>query len=450
MESILSLLQTIAIFAAAIFILVLVHELGHFLAAKLFKMKVERFSIGFPPRLFGFKRGDTDYCISATPLGGYVKIAGMIDESMDDDFIENEPQPWEYRSKPVWQRVIVITAGVIFNIILAVFIYATMFFTYGQEHIPSQNVTGLYISEETLAHEIGFQTGDRLLSINGNPTDKYRNGVMFGIQEITRSEVTFEVERDGGIHVIQAPSDFLDLLNKNPRFLSVTQALPSDIGAVMGGSPASQAGLEAGDRVITIDNKPIGYWEQLAEQIRTSEGTMLVGVQRGEEVLELEITPNPETRTVGIQAVDIIEYFGVEYVRYGLFTSFVEGTRLTYENTAGIVQGLGRLVSGSISVRENLGGPVAIATVTREATDRGGWLGFWQLTALLSITLAIMNILPIPVLDGGHLMFLIYEGITRREPSLKVRMTLQQIGMVLIIGLMIFVTFNDILRVIGG
>jgi regulator of sigma E protease len=168
------------------------------------------------------------------------------------------------------------------------------------------------------------------------------------------------------------------------------------------------------------------------------------------ELLELTVTPNPQTRTIGIAPIDPVEYFGVEYVKYGLFTSLWEGTRTTGENTAGIVQGLGRLISGSISVRENLGGPVAIASVTREATDRGGWMGFWLFTAMLSITLAIMNILPIPVLDGGHLVFLIYEAITRREPSLKVRMALQQIGMVLLIGLMIFVTFNDILRVIGG
>ena len=147
MDSILSLLQTVGIFIGALFILVLIHELGHFLAAKLFKMRVERFSIGFPPRVIGFQKGDTDYCISATPLGGYVKIAGMVDESMDDSFAESEPQPWEYRSKPVWQRIIVISAGVIFNIILAVVIYATMYFSYGAQHIPADKVGSLYIPE---------------------------------------------------------------------------------------------------------------------------------------------------------------------------------------------------------------------------------------------------------------------------------------------------------------
>jgi regulator of sigma E protease len=450
MESILSLLQTVAIFIAAIFVLVLVHELGHFLAAKFFKMRVERFSIGFPPRLFGFKKGDTDYCISATPLGGYVKISGMVDESMDSDFENSEPKPWEYRSKPVWQRAIVISAGVIFNMLLAVLIYSAIYISYGAQHIPAQNVGQLYIPESSLAAELGFETGDRLVSVNGNVPERYRFGSLISIQEITRSQVVFEVERDGNFVPIQAPADFLDMLNRNPVFLDIENALPSQISQVLPGSPAENSGLKAGDEIVSIDNEPVAFWIQMASRIRTSEGSLQLEVLRDGELLTLNVTPNPDTRTIGIGPVDPVEYFGVEYVRYGLFTSLREGTRTAGENTMGIVQGLGRLVSGSISVRENLGGPVAIATVTREATDRGGWMGFWLFTAMLSITLAIMNILPIPVLDGGHLVFLIYEAVTRREPSLKVRMALQQIGMVLLIGLMIFVTFNDILRVIGG
>jgi len=450
MESIFSLLQTVAIFIAAIFVLVLVHELGHFLAAKFFKIRVESLSICFPPRLFGIKRGDTDYCISATPLGGYVKISGMVDESMDSDFENSEPKPWEYRSKPVWQRAIVISAGVIFNMLLAILIYATIYISYGAQHIPAQNVGQLYIPEASLAAELGFETGDRLVTVNGNAPERYRFGSLISIQDITRSQVIFEVERNGAIVPIQAPPDFLDMLNRDPVFLDIENALPSQISQVLSGSPAEAAGLQSGDSVVSIDNEPVGFWIQMASLIRSAEGSLELGVMRHGELLELTVTPNPQTRTIGIAPIDPVEYFGVEYVKYGLFTSLWEGTRTTGENTAGIVQGLGRLISGSISVRENLGGPVAIASVTREATDRGGWMGFWLFTAMLSITLAIMNILPIPVLDGGHLVFLIYEAITRREPSLKVRMALQQIGMVLLIGLMIFVTFNDILRVIGG
>ncbi len=450
MDSILSLLQTVGIFIGALFLLVLVHELGHFLAAKLFKMRVERFSIGFPPRVIGFQKGDTDYCISATPLGGYVKISGMVDESMDDGFAESEPQPWEYRSKPVWQRIIVISAGVIFNMILAVVIYATMYFSYGAQHIPADKVGALYIPETSLAYDLGFQTGDELVSVNETRPANYRFGNMISINEITKSDVTFEVIRDGQSATIQAPSNLLDLLNENPELLSVEYALPSQISAISPSSPAAEAGIQSGDRIISMDGQPVEYWLQMAEIIRATEGEIQLEIQRADSLVAISVTPNPDTRTIGVAPVDPIEFFGVEYVRYGLFSSIGQGVSTTTENTIGIVQGLGRLVSGSISVRENLGGPVAIATVTREATDRGGWVGFWMLTAMLSITLAIMNILPIPVLDGGHLVFLIYEGITRREPSVKIRMALQQVGMILIIGLMIFVTFNDIMRFIGG
>ena len=414
MDSILSLLQTVGIFIGALFILVLVHELGHFLAAKLFKMRVERFSIGFPPRVIGFQKGDTDYCISATPLGGYVKISGMVDESMDDGFAESEPQPWEYRSKPVWQRIIVISAGVIFNMILAVVIYATMYFSYGAQHIPADKVGALYIPETSLAYDLGFQTCDELVSVNETRPANYRFGNMISINEITKSDVTFEVIRDGQSATIQAPSNLLDLLNENPELLSVEYALPSQISAISPSSPAAEAGIQSGDRIISMDGQPVEYWLQMAEIIRATEGEIQLEIQRADSLVAISVTPNQDTRTIGVAPVDPIEFFGVEYVRYGLFSSIGQGVSTTTDNTIGIVQGLGRLVSGSISVRENLGGPVAIAAVTREATDRGGWVGFWMLTAMLSITLAIMNILPIPVLDGGHLVFLIYEGITRR------------------------------------
>lgn len=450
MESILSFLQTVGIFIGALFILVLVHELGHFLAAKLFKMRVERFSIGFPPRLFGFKKGDTDYCISATPLGGYVKISGMVDESMDTDFAESEPQPWEFRSKPVWQRIIVISAGVIFNMILAVLIYSTMYFSYGAQHIPAEKVGALYIPEASLAQDLGFQTGDEFVGVNGYRAESYKFGNLIPISEITKSEVVFNVVRDGQNVDLKAPANLLDLLNENPQLLSIEYALPSEISATAAGSPAQEAGIQPGDRIVAIDETPVQFWTQMAEMIREADGELALQVQRGDSTLALAVTPNPDTNTIGIAPVDPMEYFGVEYVRYGFLSSIGQGVVTTVDNTVGIVQGLGRLVSGSISVRENLGGPVAIAAVTREATDRGGWIGFWMFTAMLSITLAIMNILPVPVLDGGHLVFLIYEGITRREPSLKVRMALQQFGMILIIGLMIFVTFNDIMRFIGG
>ncbi len=446
MDWLFSLLQTIAVFGAAIFILVLVHELGHFLAAKLFGMRVERFSIGFPPRLFGFKKGDTDYCISATPLGGYVKISGMIDESMDTEHLQSEPKDYEYRSKPVWQRIIVITAGVIFNMILAYFIFTGIIMSQGMNQIPAENVGPLYVPEGSTAEMAGFQTGDRLVGVRGRELQYISSQMLISMSDFTSSDLRFTVEREGNQVELVTPPGFLDEISRNQDFVTLTNALPSGIGVVLPGGSAAEAGLQEGDEVIAIDGQEVAFWIQMVSKIQNADGELLFTVQRGDSQIDIPITPNPSTGMIGVGPVDPFTHFGFETKQLGFFGSVREGVRETNDTFMGIINGFGQLLTGALSVRENLGGPIAIASVSAEATERGGWIGFWRITAFLSITLAIMNILPIPMLDGGHLMFLIYEGITRREPSVRVKMALQQIGFVLIIGLMIFATFNDILR----
>lgn len=445
MEWIISILSTIGIFAAALLILVFFHELGHFLAAKLFGMRVERFSLGFPPRIWGFKKGETDYCIGATPLGGYVKISGMIDESMDTEHLDEEPKPWEYRSKPVWQRIIVITAGVIFNMILAVLIYAGIVFSNGETKVKLDSVQGIYISEGSSAHQIGFRTGDKLVGVNGERVAYF--GELFTPDRMTASSLSYIVTRDGREVTIAVPDSLLDELGRE-GFISWANALPNEIRDVAPGSPADKAGLQGGDVIASIDGEPVNYWLEIVDKIQQAGDTLDLVVHRGAETLNFSVKPNANNE-LGIYSPDPTRHFGVEQFHYGFFASLGIGVEKTNEVTMGIIQGFSKMFSGSISVRENLGGPVAIANVTKQHTDAGGFIGFWTITAFLSITLAIMNILPIPVLDGGHLMFLIYEGITRREPSAKVRMILQQIGFILIIALFIFVTFNDILRQLG-
>ncbi len=438
-------MSTIGIFIAAIFILVFIHELGHFLAAKYFKMRVDQFSIGFPPKIAGFRKGETEYVLGATPLGGYVKIAGMIDESMDDDFVGNEPQEDEFRSKPVWQRIIVILAGVIFNVILAFFIYTGMAWHYGENVLPVQEIEGIYIPENSLAAEMGFQTGDRVIGINEREVDYFEQ--LFNPSAITGRNVSFMVDREGETVNLTAPADFLDRLN-HERLFEPGWVLPSKVEAVAEGTPAEEAGLQTGDRIVAYDGAEIAYWIQLTEKIRDTEGEATIMVERDGELLSINITPDPETGMIGIQAYD---FRGArEHLDYNFAGSLNVGYRETGDTFVGIIQGLQKLFTGTISVRDNLGGPVAIATVTRDATEHGGWQGFWRITAFLSITLAIMNMLPIPALDGGHFMFLVYEGITRREPSPRVRMALQQIGFILLIGILVLVTFNDILRTIGN
>lgn len=445
MEWILSILSTLGIFAAALLILVFFHELGHFLAAKLFGMRVERFSLGFPPRIFGIKKGETDYCIGATPLGGYVKISGMIDESMDTEHLDEEPKPWEFRSKPVWQRIVVITAGVIFNMILAVMIYGGLAFSSGETKVKLDSVDGLYIAENSLASQVGFQTGDKLLGVNGKEVPYFQD--LLAPNEMTASSLSYTVLRDGQRQTIPIADSLLNELGKQ-GFINPGFALPSKISRVLEGSPADKAGIKAGDQITAIDGKDVQFWAQVVEKIRSTEDSLTLSVNRSGTISEFRLAPN-ENNKLGIYSPDPESYFQIERFNYGFIESMQVGVQKTNATFMGIIQGFSKMFSGDISVRENLGGPVAIANVTKQATDAGGFIGFWNITAFLSITLAIMNILPIPVLDGGHLMFLIYEGITRREPSAKVRMALQQIGFLLLIALMIFATFNDILRTFG-
>ena len=448
MDWILSVSTTILIFIAAIFILVTVHEFGHFIAAKYFKMRVDKFSIGFPPAIIKWKGKVTEYVIGATPLGGYVQIAGMIDESMDDSFVDEERKPDEFRSKPVWQRIIVILAGVIFNMILAVFIYTGLTWNYGETVIPVRSIDGIYVRDGSLAERIGIQTGDQIIGVNGEEVEYFNQ--LFNPSRITARDLTFMILRDGEEITIQTPPDFLDQINQEGHFLDESLGLPSSISAVLEGSPAEAAGLQAGDKIISANGREVSYWVQVVEAIQDTEADLPIEVERDGERIGMVVTPDPQTQTIGIQSPNPADIFDFERKSYGLAQSVVIGFNKTNDTFFGIIKGIGRMFSGDISIRDNLGGPVAIASITKEATDAGGWIGFWNITGFLSVTLAIMNMLPIPALDGGHFMFLVYEGITRREPSPKVRMGLQQIGFIFLLGLFIIITFNDILRTFGG
>ncbi|MFN1833955.1 RIP metalloprotease RseP [Balneola sp. MJW-20] len=444
---ILELLKTVGIFIGALMILVFIHELGHFLTAKWFRMRVERFSIGFPPRIWGFQKGDTDYCIGITPLGGYVKISGMIDESMDTEHLDAEPEPWEFRAKPVWQRMIVIVGGVVFNMILAFAIYFGLTYSNGKQVIPIEDMTGIYVPESSILAEIGFQTNDKVVGVNGERVSYFND--LVSASELTAEELTYQVMRNGQEVDVSVSSNYLDSVQTR-GFLDLAYILPSIPQTIQAGSPADQAGLESGDRIVSVNGNEVNYWVQLVEMIQESDSTLNFQIARADSLFDLTITPDPETNTIGIgPPTTNLSVIGAKRIEYGLGESIVAGYNETIEQTVGIVQGFARMLSGDISLRQNLGGPIAIASITRQATDSAGWIGFWNITALLSITLAIINILPIPALDGGHLVFLIYEGITRQEPSEKIRMAAQQIGFFIMIGLFIFVMFNDAFKYFG-
>lgn len=436
-------MSTLGIFAAALLILVFFHELGHFLAAKFFGMRVERFSLGFPPRIWGFKKGETDYCIGATPLGGYVKISGMIDESMDTDYLDKEPEPWEFRSKPVWQRLIVITAGVIFNMILAVVIFAGIALTIGEQKVPIESISGIYVPDSTVVHEVGFRTGDKIVAVNGERVPYFSD--LFSPAQLTASELSYTVVRDGKELTLPMPDSLLDQVGKGGFIGPENIMIPAKLGEILDGMPADETDFQVGDEVIAVNGQRVRSWQEMAQYLQNSDTPLQLTLLRNGEQLTVEVMPN-QNKKIGIGPISFDKSIDVDHIQYGLFGSIGFGIEKTEETFTGIIQGFAKMFSGDISVKKNLGGPVAIAQFTKDATDRAGWLGFWNFTAFLSVTLAIMNMLPIPVLDGGHVMFLAYEGITRREPSEKVRMALQQIGFFIIIALFIYVTFNDIIR----
>lgn len=474
METVVEIFEYVIYVLMAIMVLVFVHEMGHFLFAKLFKMKVDRFSVGFPPVVLGKKIGETEYVLGATPLGGYVKIAGMVDESMDNEGLDQPPQPWEFRAKPVWQRIIVITAGVIFNVILAAIIFILLKVNAEDAYIPAENIDSVYVTEGSLMHDMGLRTGDRIVAVNGEPLERFSD--FFEIEALTADKFTITVDRDGSEETFTGPEDIMTQLNRLGSDMDIgVSYTPSLVGGVVDDSPAASAGLQEGDRIVMIDSARIDFWQQVSEEIGKAKDRPVSLVWLRADSLEkptdaevdstFAATPgyiayrNSTTPReleaasgtyygIGIQDASgplLWDEFGLVRHKYSLGEAFVGGLDDTWVHTKLIVTGLGRMFTGRENLRENMGGPIAIAKVTKQAAEHS-WAAFWRIVAILSITLAIVNILPIPALDGGHLMFLIYEGITRREPSLKLRMIMQNIGMFILFAFMIFLIFNDILR----
>jgi regulator of sigma E protease len=479
MDLLLSIVTSTLWVLLAITILVFVHELGHFLTAKYFGMRVERFSVGFPPTILGRRYGDTEYAVGATPLGGYVKISGMIDESMDTDHVEKDPEPWEFRAKPVWQRIVVISAGVVFNVILAVLIFGGIRWAEGETYIPAQNIEQVYVEEGSVAYDMGLRTGDHILKVNGRRFERFDQIASSSI--VTADTLTVTVRRDGRPQRLVGPPDIITRLSKaqsENRGFGLGY-LPPLIGGVAEGSPADSMGLRPGDRILAIGADTVRFWPEMSTLIRNTEGAPVTFRWRRPDSLATadtaagparlvrqtpqgpvyEATAAPrydeqrERYLLGVRGPGatpatqkmLYDEFGIERVSFGPGEALVGGAQAVWENTRNIVVTLKRVITGRDDFRQSLGGPVMIAKVTSEAAAAGP-VFFWRIVAILSVTLAIMNILPVPALDGGQLLFLLYEAVTRRRPSVRVRLVAQQIGMILLLGFMAFLIFNDILR----
>ena len=427
-------------------LLVIIHEGGHFLFARLFKTRVEKFCLFFDPwfTLFKFKpkNSETEYGIGWLPLGGYVKIAGMIDESMDTEQMKQPVQPWEFRAKPAWQRLLIMVGGVLFNFLLALFIYSMILFTWGDEYVPLQKAPlGMDFNETAKA--IGFRDGDILVSADGVPFERYGGDMLTSI--VDARQVT--VLRDGQEASVYIPEDMMErLLADSVRFASFRY--PFVIDSIMPGQPAALAGLQPGDSITQLDGRNIAYFDfkeemqnrQKAADDSTGRFLTLTYVRAG--VADTVTLTADSLYQIGIAAsLQTNKLLPVVKKEYSFFASIPAGVTLGVNTLKGYVSQMKYLFSKEGA--KQLGGFGTIGSIFPATWD---WYQFWYMTAFLSIILAFMNILPIPALDGGHVLFLIYEIVARRKPSDKFMERAQMVGMFLLFGLLIWANFNDVLR----
>ena len=443
------LIKTIQFFLS-LSLLIVLHELGHFIPAKLFKTRVEKFYLFFDVKFSLFKKkiGETVYGIGWLPLGGYVKIAGMIDESMDTDAMKEEPKDWEFRSKPAWQRLIIMLGGVTVNFILAIIIYVGLAYAYGDQYIPADSLKdGIAVTEKTIGDKIGIQTGDKILAVDGEPVKDFQ-GIFTGI--INGNSLT--IERDGRTFEQEIPVDFISTLiddQDNARFLA--PRFPFIVAKVAPGSQNQDAGLEPEDEVVAIDGQEIAYFDQAKAILEEKKGQEItLDILRDEGVRkEIPVKVN-DSAQIGVQlgglTFEEMEKRGllrVETVEYTLVESIPAGIDKGVETLTGYLKQLKKIFNPDTGAYKGVGGFAAIGGLFPDAWN---WQVFWGTTAFLSIMLAVLNLLPIPALDGGHVMFLLYEIITGRTPSDKFLEYAQMVGFFLLLALILFANGNDLYR----
>jgi regulator of sigma E protease len=438
-------------------ILIVVHEGGHFFAARAFNIKVEKFYLFFDflfPManvmnfsLLKVKKGDTEYGIGWFPLGGYVKIAGMVDESMDKEQLKAAPQPWEFRAKPAWQRLIVMLGGIIVNVIMGIMIFIGLTYFLGDTYIPKDIVNkngGIHAME--LGEQIGFKTGDKIIKINGQDFTDF--------QEVTKPDVLlsqnsyYTVLRDGQEVNISIPGNFIENFNKKdaagnfvlPRFSTVVSSLAK-------GSVADKAGLKVGDKIVEIEGTPVNYQDELVKVIKSGprDSITFKAIRNGETISFKESFK--DQKSLGFYAMTTFDKNDLAYVKYGFGQSMALGTTRAFDVIFVQLKAFKKLFTGQLSVKNSLSGPIGMAKAYGGEWD---WERFWRMTGLLSMVLAFMNFLPIPGLDGGYVMFLLYEMVSGREPNEKVFETALKIGMAILLVLMVFVFYNDIAKLITG
>ncbi|MDD3569110.1 MAG: RIP metalloprotease RseP [Bacteroidales bacterium] len=420
-------------------ILVFLHELGHYLFARIFNTRVEKFYLFFNPwfSLFRFKKGDTEYGIGWLPLGGYVKISGMIDESMDTDQMSTPPKPWEYRSKPAWQRFLIISGGVLVNFLLAIVIYTAVLYTWGEEYLPTKNVThGIYC--DPLAEEIGFRNGDKILSVDGKEVESFS---QIPLAIIIDGAKVVTVEREGEIVDVSIDPAFIPQLLKTQMLFQ--PRTPLIIEYVEEGSAAESSDIRVGDKLLAINGEKATFFDEFRDAVKSNPNeTLLITMEREGVPVELTV-PVPETGMVGIAPISPYRYYELQKIEYSLLGAVPAGIKSGVDTFSSYLKQLKLVFSPKTKAYESVGGFITIGSIFPKTWN---WHFFWNLTAFISIVLAIMNMLPIPALDGGHMLFLVYEMVSGRKPSDKFMEYAQIMGMVFILALFVFANANDVIK----
>lgn len=419
-------------------ILIVLHELGHFIPARLFKIRVEKFYLFFDPwfSLFKVKKGGTEYGIGWLPLGGYVKIAGMIDESMDKEQMAKPAEPWEFRSKPAWQRLIVMIGGVTVNIIVGFLIYMMMMGVWGDTYLPVKNMKyGVVVDSTAMA--LGFKDGDKILAVEGKEIEKFEKVTGTILMEGARN-VT--VEREGQKKTIVLPQGYDQMVIKNKSRL-FEPAFPFVVDSVIPNMAAAKAGLKVGDKIVRMNGDTLrSYFQFNRQMVGAKNKELQISVLRNGEIVDLTMKSD-ENGKIGVAPVPPAEFINFTTRDYSFFEAIPAGIQKGKETLTGYVQQF-KLVFTKEGAKQ-IGGFGTFGSLFPPVWD---WQSFWGLTAFISIILAFMNILPIPALDGGHVMFLLYEMITGRKPHEKVMEYAQYAGMLLLLALLLYANGNDIFR----
>ncbi len=438
-------LVKIAQFVLSLSLLIIIHEMGHFIFAKVFKCRVEKFylffNLGFS--LFKTKRGETEYGLGWLPLGGYVKIAGMIDESMDKEQLKQPPQPYEFRSKPAYQRLLIMVGGVLMNFLAALIIYIGVLYAWGEQYLPNENVT-YGIEASAVGEEIGFRDGDKILTIDGHEVESFHEILPTIILEKAK---TVEVNRGGEIVNIDITEEDIAKMMKAKGVIGIRVPYQLTVEGFSKKSGAKEAGLILGDEIIAVKGINFEYFNEFTETIAANkEKTLPFTIKRGSEIMDIDIPVN-KNGMIGIQLSNAnASNFEFETKRYGFWESIPAGIEKGWQTSVDYLKQFKLIFNRTTKGYEQLGGFITIGNIFPSVWN---WAAFWDMTAFLSIILGIMNILPIPALDGGHVMFVLYEMISGRKPNDKFLEYAQIVGLSILMLLVVYANANDVLRLFG-